>query len=61
MKEILYMILIILLTPIYIIIMVLKTIMMWTFEAVEPIAEIIAEFIDNMIEFWEKVFRKDNS
>ena len=58
MKEFLYMILVILLTPIYIIIKVFGTMLRWIFEVAEPMAEAMGEFIDNMAEFWKKIFRK---
>ena len=61
MKEILYMILVILLTPIYIIIKVFGTMLRWMFEVTEPMAEAMGKFIDNMAEFWKKIFRKNNS
>lgn len=61
MKEILYIILVILLIPIYIIIKVFGTMLRWMFEVTEPMAEAMGEFLDNMAEFWKKIFRKNNS
>lgn len=58
MKEFLYIILVLLLTPIYIIIKVFGTMLRWIFEVAEPMAEAMGEFIDNMAEFWKKIFRK---
>lgn len=61
MKEFLYMILVIFLTPIYIIIKAFGRVLRWIFEIAEPMAEAMGEFIDNMAEFWKKIFRKNNS
>ncbi len=58
MKEILFTILVILLTPIYIIIRIFSGCIEFIFEVTEPIAESIRELVDNMVEFWKMIFRK---
>lgn len=57
MKEFLYMILVILLIPIYIIIKAFEKMLRWMPEVTEPMAEIMGEFIDNMAKFWKKVLK----
>lgn len=58
MKQYLYMILVILLTPIYIIIKIFSGCIEFIFEVTESIAEAMGEFVDNMAEFWKMIFRK---
>ena len=55
MKEFIYLVLVIMLTPIYIIIKVFSTFMELMFEIVEPMAETMQKAIDNMAYFWKNV------
>ena len=59
MKEFIYLVLVIMLTPIYIIIKVFSTFMEFMFEIVEPMAEIMQKAIDNMAYFWKNVFKRN--
>lgn len=58
MKEFIYLVLVIMLTPIYIIIKVFSTFMEFMFEIVEPMAETMQKAIDNMA-YFGKMFLKE--
>lgn len=58
MKNLLFNILIVLLTPIYLIIKFIKGIMEFITYLTKPIAEGIYILIENMTEFWKNVFKK---
>lgn len=58
MKEVLFAILIIILTPIYIIIKIFTRLSYWMIEITDPISMAIGEFVDDMVEFWKKIFIK---
>ena len=59
------MIFVILMTPIYLILRFLGWFLSGFVELMtditEPMAEAMGEFLDNMAEFWKKIFRKNNS
>lgn len=57
MKKILFGIIVISLTPIYLIIKFIKCAIEIITELTQPFAEEISDFVDNMIEFWEKIFK----
>lgn len=57
MKKFLFGIMIILLTPIYLIIKVVKGAIEIITDVTEPFADGISDFVNNMCEFWKKVFK----
>lgn len=57
MKKLLFEILVILLTPIYLIIKVVKGAIKIITDITEPFADGISDFVDNMCGFWRKVFK----
>ena len=59
MKEILYMILVVLLTPIYIIIKALEVPpISWIIEFAEIMVEAIRKLIDDMAKFWKNILKR---
>lgn len=54
MKRFLFIIFVILMTPIYLIICFLEWFIKTMTDITQPIAERIEEFIENMTEFWRK-------
>lgn len=58
MKKIFFMILVIFLTPVYLIICLFNFLFDWITDITEPIAEGISDLVDNMIEFWKKLFER---
>ncbi len=57
MKDILFMILVLLLMPIYFVIWISKNIINLTIEIGSPFMEEMCEIFDNMIDFWKRFFR----
>lgn len=57
MKRLLFIIFVILMTPIYLILGVLGLTMELILDMSEPIAEAMSELVENMTEFWEKVLK----
>lgn len=57
MKKFLFGIMIILLTPIYLIIKFTKGAIEIITDVTEPFADGISDFVDNMCGFWRKVFK----
>lgn len=57
MKKLLFIIIVILLTPIYLIIKFIKGAVELISEITQPFAEGISEMVDNMIKFWGKIFK----
>lgn len=57
MKDILFMILVLLLMPIYFIIWISKNIIKLTIEIGSPFVEGMCDIFDNMIDFWKRFFK----
>ena len=57
MKKILFMIMILLLTPVYIFIKIAKFFIEACTEITRPFADAMSDFVDNMCVFWKKVFK----
>lgn len=55
MKRFLFMIFVILMTPIYVILCILGKIIELLTDITEPIADGMYEFVENMTEFWKKI------
>lgn len=55
MKEILFTILVILLTPVYIIIKVFKKVSEYFIELTQPVADGINLLLQDMLQFWKKL------
>ena len=64
MKEVLFKIFVVILTPIYLILSLLKLIFKFLFDVAESMQICINEFLEQMTEFWKGVFkvekRKEN-
>ena len=58
MKKFLFRMLVIILTPIYIIVQIFKKLLEFMFDITEPIAEAQYKLVENMMSFWKKVFKK---
>lgn len=58
MKKIFFTILVIFLTPVYLIICLFNFLFNWITDITEPIAEGISDLVDNMTEFWKKLFER---
>lgn len=58
MKKFLFVMLTIILTPIYIIVQIFKKLLELMFDITEPIAEAQYKLIENMMSFWKKLFKK---
>ena len=57
MKEILFKLLVILLSPIYFIFWIVANIIGWAMEIGEPIVELLQEEIEKMSSFWKEFFK----
>lgn len=57
MKEFLFAIIVILLTPVYIVIQLHKKTIEFVIEIFGPLVDAINLLTQNMIEFWEKIFK----
>lgn len=60
MKRFLFIIFIILMTPIYVILCILGKIIELLTDITEPIADGMYEFVENMTEFWKKILKGRN-
>lgn len=58
MKKFLFVMLTIILTPIYIIVQIFKKLLELMFDITEPIAEAQYKLIENMMSLWKKLFKK---
>lgn len=58
MKEILFKLLVILLSPIYFIFGIVANIIGWAMEIGEPIVELLQEEIEKMSSFWKEFFKR---
>lgn len=58
MKKLLFMLIVLLLMPVYFIIKILPKIMEVITEMISPIAEGMCILIENMTDFWRNIFRK---
>ena len=58
MKEILFKLLVILLSPIYFIFLIVANIIGWAMEIGEPIVELLQEEIEKMSSFWKEFFKR---
>ena len=57
MKKLLFMIMILLLTPVYIFIKIAKFVIEALTEMTQPFADAMSDFVDNMCVFWKKIFK----
>lgn len=60
MKRFLFIIFVILMTPIYLILCILGKIIALLADITEPIADGMYKFVENMTEFWKKVMKGRN-
>lgn len=60
MKRFLFIIFVILMTPIYLILCILGKIIALLADITEPIADGMYEFVENMTEFWKKILKGRN-
>ena len=58
MKERLFKLLVVLLSPIYFIFLIVANIIGWAMEIGEPIAESLQEEIEKMSSFWKEFFKR---
>lgn len=58
MKKNFFMVLVIFLTPVYLIICLFNFLLDWITDITEPIAEGMSDLVDNMVEFWKKLFER---
>ena len=58
MKEILFKLLVVLLSPIYFIFWIVANIIGWVMEIGEPIAELLQAKIEKMSSFWKEFFKR---
>lgn len=59
MKYILFIIIVFLLTPVYIVIQIFKKLVEYFSEILDPLITVINIFCENMFEFWAKKFFKE--
>mgnify|MGYP007090979425 FL=1 len=60
MKEILFKLLVVLLSPIYFIFWIVANMMGLVMEITEPIAELLSKKIEKMSSFWKEFFKRKN-
>lgn len=60
MKEILFKLLVVLLSPIYFIFWIVANMMGLVMEITEPIAELLSKKIEKMSFFWKEFFKRKN-
>jgi hypothetical protein len=60
MKEILFKLLVVLLSPIYFIFWIVANMMGLVMEIAEPMAELLSEKIEKMSSFWKEFFKRKN-
>jgi hypothetical protein len=58
MKELLFILIVILLTPVYFIINIFLKMMEFAMELTSSIAEEMCILVENMTDFWKNIFRK---
>lgn len=61
MKDLLFMMVVLLLMPAYIIIKTFSCVFIWIIEITESIADGISYYVEDMVEFWKKFLKRGSN